>query len=46
MTEADANAMLGDLLMHLANPKGARALFEHAVTLDGHSHWRSPDWRR
>ena len=34
MTEADANAMLGDLLMHLANPKGARALFEHAVTLD------------
>ena len=34
VTEADANAMLGDLLMHLANPKGARALFEHAVTLD------------
>ncbi len=35
VTEADANAMLGDLLLHLDNPKGARALFEHAATLDG-----------
>ena len=34
VAEADANATLGDLLTHLDNPKAARALFDHAVTLD------------